>query len=116
LLEPEAEDVELGQQDDLAADVDDGAAGEDPEALDSEDDGLADLDIDEASEGKSPSSQMLVVAEESSAYARPPPLLTSSDRAADAGLPLPTAQSPSRHSSNKCRRDIPHNSRDPVRR
>lgn len=50
---PEAEDVELGYQDDLAADVDDGAAESDPEGLDSEDEGLADLEIDEASDGES---------------------------------------------------------------
>jgi len=44
----EVEDVELGQQDDLAADVDDGAEVEDPEALDSDDEGIAENDIDEA--------------------------------------------------------------------
>jgi len=51
--EREAEDVELGQDDDLAADVDDGDAESDPEALDSDDDeaGL-DLEIDEASDSE----------------------------------------------------------------
>jgi len=34
----EAEDVELGGDNDLAADVDDGVAEEDPEALDTDDD------------------------------------------------------------------------------
>ncbi|RSH92899.1 putative ATP-dependent RNA helicase DHR1 [Saitozyma podzolica] len=48
----EAEDVELGHDEDLAADVDDGDAESDPEALDSDDDeeALAELGIDEASD------------------------------------------------------------------
>lgn len=54
---PEAEDIDVGGQDDLAADVDDGDEGavSDPEGLDSSDDEeLGDLDmIDEASEGAS---------------------------------------------------------------
>lgn len=44
-IEPEAEEVDLGNQDDLAVDVDDGAADSDPEALDSDDDGVPDFDI-----------------------------------------------------------------------
>ena len=53
MAEREAEDVELGQDDDLAADVDDGDAESDPEALDSDDDeaGL-NLEIDEASDSE----------------------------------------------------------------
>jgi hypothetical protein len=53
--EPEAEDLEIGQQNDLAADVDDGAADEDsdPEGLDSSDDEELGLDmLDEESEGE----------------------------------------------------------------
>jgi ATP-dependent RNA helicase DHX37/DHR1 len=54
-VDREAEDVELGQDNDLAADIDDGDidAVSDPEALDTEDeeDGL-DI-IDEASDGES---------------------------------------------------------------
>jgi ATP-dependent RNA helicase DHX37/DHR1 len=50
----EAEDVELGNDEDLAADVDDGDAESDPEALDSDDDdeAVAELGIDEASDGE----------------------------------------------------------------
>ncbi|ORY32326.1 P-loop containing nucleoside triphosphate hydrolase protein [Naematelia encephala] len=44
----EAEEVELGQQDDLAADVDDGDAESDPEALDSDDDGMPELELEES--------------------------------------------------------------------
>lgn len=53
---PEAEDLDIGEANDLAADVDDGEeAVSDPEGLDSSDDEeLGDLDmIDEQSEGKS---------------------------------------------------------------
>jgi ATP-dependent RNA helicase DHX37/DHR1 len=60
VAEPEAEDLEIGGQNDLAADVDDGdAAGDsDPEGLDSsddEDDGLGLDMVDEDSEGELPS-------------------------------------------------------------
>lgn len=54
VTEVEAEDVDLGNDEDLAADVDDGDAVSDPEALDSDDDGDDDLDIDEASDGECP--------------------------------------------------------------
>ncbi|ORX35970.1 P-loop containing nucleoside triphosphate hydrolase protein [Kockovaella imperatae] len=45
----EAEDIELGQDNDLAADVDDGAAVSDPEALDSDDE-IPDVVIQEETE------------------------------------------------------------------
>ncbi|WVQ97439.1 hypothetical protein IAU59_004552 [Kwoniella sp. CBS 9459] len=51
--EREVEDVELGGDNDLAADVDDGVAESDPEALDTEDEeieGIPGLEIDEATE------------------------------------------------------------------
>ncbi|KAK8865947.1 hypothetical protein IAR55_001096 [Kwoniella newhampshirensis] len=52
--EREVEDVELGGDKDLAADVDDGAAESDPEALDTDDDddmdGLVGLELDEAAD------------------------------------------------------------------
>ncbi|WVQ85563.1 hypothetical protein IAT38_007729 [Cryptococcus sp. DSM 104549] len=51
--EREAEDVEFGQDNDLAADVDDGAADSDPEALDTDDEGmegLEGLEFDEPSD------------------------------------------------------------------
>lgn len=59
-LVPEAEDLDIGEENDLAADVDDGDddAASDPEGLDSSDDEeLGDLDmIDETSEGESHSA------------------------------------------------------------
>ncbi|WWC86272.1 uncharacterized protein L201_001145 [Kwoniella dendrophila CBS 6074] len=51
--EQEAEDVELGGDNDLAADVDDGNAESDPEALDTDDEdieGIEGLDLDEATD------------------------------------------------------------------
>ncbi|WWD17862.1 hypothetical protein CI109_102306 [Kwoniella shandongensis] len=52
--EREVEDVDLGGDNDLAADVDDGAAESDPEALDTDDDddmdGLVGLELDEAAD------------------------------------------------------------------
>ena len=48
----EAEDVELGQDDDLAADVDDGDEVSDPEGLESDDE-IPDIVIEEKTEGMS---------------------------------------------------------------
>ena len=48
----EAEEVDLGGEDDLAADVDDGLGVSDSEALDSENEGLG-IDIDEPTDGES---------------------------------------------------------------
>ncbi|WWC58708.1 uncharacterized protein I303_101252 [Kwoniella dejecticola CBS 10117] len=53
IQEQEAEDVELGGDNDLAADVDDGNADSDPEGLDTDDEdieGIEGLDIDEATD------------------------------------------------------------------
>ncbi|WWC66285.1 uncharacterized protein I206_100186 [Kwoniella pini CBS 10737] len=53
IQEQEPEDVELGGDNDLAADVDDGHAESDPEGLDTEDEdieGIEGLDIDEATD------------------------------------------------------------------
>ena len=53
--EREAEDLELGQDNDLAADVDDGNAQSDPEALDTDGedpDQLEGLDLAEATDGE----------------------------------------------------------------
>ncbi|EIW72461.1 hypothetical protein TREMEDRAFT_70724 [Tremella mesenterica DSM 1558] len=47
--ERETEDVELGGDDDLAADVDDGQAESDPEGLDTDDDESPDIDLEETS-------------------------------------------------------------------
>lgn len=58
---PEAEDLDIGEDNDLAADVDDGdEAASDPEGLDSSDDEeLGDLDmIDEESEGETAAAEL----------------------------------------------------------
>ena len=73
------EDVEFGKDEDLAADVDDGEAEEDPEALDTEDeDGEADLDIDEASDSEFGIKDERLLAHYSS-HAHSPSLLASSE-------------------------------------
>jgi len=115
---PEAEDVELGYQDDLAADVDDGAADSDPEGLDSEDEGLNNLEIDEASDGMSnflasvPVRKLITFL---SAVACPTPILSSSQRPADESLYTPSSQCPSCHHLDQRSRDIPHHSWNSIR-
>ena len=82
--EREAEDVELGQDEDLAADVDDGDAESDPEALDSDDD-AADIEIDEQSDSECTAERGNVVTK-SSSDAGSPSLLTAPQRSAASSL------------------------------
>lgn len=78
--EREAEDVELGQDEDLAADVDDGDAESDPEALDSDDD-AADIEIDEQSDSECPHRYHVFVADGSTRTC-PSAVLASTERSA----------------------------------
>ena len=116
----EAEDVDLGEQDALALDVDGeiGVVDDDPEALESDDEEDEQLGIDmEESDGM---SQLLFVrsnyTEFISAHAHCSAICAASQRETDAGIQASTSRASTCCRLHQCRRNLANHPRYPVRR